>query len=76
MKTITKETLVSTLTLEQLQQAIAMQNQAPQPFKKFIGIDELSGMIGYKKSTIYSLVHKRIIPHYKRGKRLFSAFLR
>ncbi|MDR0438119.1 MAG: helix-turn-helix domain-containing protein [Bacteroidales bacterium] len=71
MKNLAKDTLVSSLTIEQLQQALAEQNPATQTIKKFIGIDELSEMIGYKKSTIYSLVHKRLISYYKRGKKLF-----
>jgi excisionase family DNA binding protein len=71
MKVLLKDTLVSALTVEQLQEAIAMQNQPIKIEKKMIGIEELSEMIGYKKSTIYSFVHKRLIPFYKKGKKLF-----
>jgi len=67
MKNLSRDTLVSTMTLEQLQQALAMQTQTMQPV---VGIDEACEITGYKKSTIYSLVHKRIIPHFKRGKRV------
>jgi len=71
---IPKDALVSTLTLEQLQQAIAMQNQAMQPVKTektVIGVDEVCEITGYEKATIYAFTHKRQIPHYKRGKKLF-----
>ncbi|AZA75142.1 helix-turn-helix domain-containing protein [Chryseobacterium indoltheticum] len=36
-----------------------------------IGIEEVSKLIGKAKSTIYSLVQKRIIPCYKNGKKLY-----
>ena len=65
---ISKDTLVSTLTLGELQEAIAMQTQAAQPIKTVIGIDEVCEITGYEKATIYSKTHKRTIPFYKRGK--------
>ncbi len=37
----------------------------PQVAPKFINIDKVSTMSGYKKSTIYKLVSERKIPHYK-----------
>ena len=42
--------------------------------KKVIGINEVCEMTGYKKPTIYALVHKRQIPFFKpphKGKKLF-----
>lgn len=34
------------------------------------GIELAETVTGYKRPTIYDLVHKRLIPHSKRGKRL------
>lgn len=39
--------------------------------KEVLNIDELSDFIGQKKSYIYSMTSRRMIPHYKRGKRLY-----
>lgn len=39
--------------------------------KKYFDIEELSALINRTKPSIYSLVHKRKIPHIKRGKRLY-----
>lgn len=39
--------------------------------KKYVDLDELSNLINRTKPSIYSLVHKRKIPHIKRGKRLY-----
>jgi excisionase family DNA binding protein len=36
--------------------------------KEFIGIDELSQYLGIKKSSLYSMVEKKEIPHYKIGR--------
>lgn len=36
-----------------------------------IGIDEACKLIGKAKSTVYTLVRKRIIPSYKNGKQLY-----
>lgn len=36
-----------------------------------IGIDEVCILTGKVKSTIYSLVYKRSIPCYKKGKKLY-----
>ncbi len=36
--------------------------------KEFMPVDELSQYLGIKKSSLYSLVEKREIPHYKIGR--------
>jgi len=64
---------VSALTLAELQEAIAMQNQAtqsPKIEKTVLGTNEVCDITGYKKATIYAFTHKRLIPFYKKGKRL------
>ena len=37
----------------------------------FLNIDEVSLLIGYKKSSIYGLVKKNKIPYHKKGKLFF-----
>jgi len=37
---------------------------------EFLSIDETAKLINLKKSTIYGLVHKNDIPHFKNGKKL------
>lgn len=38
---------------------------------KFLTIDELANLIGYKKTSIYGLVQKNKIPYHKKGKLFF-----
>lgn len=38
---------------------------------EFIGIDEACELLGKARATVYSLVSKRAVPSYKRGKRLY-----
>lgn len=38
---------------------------------KYLTIEELSDLIGYKKTSIYGLVQKRKIPYHKKGKLFF-----
>lgn len=47
------------------------QNVFKTNIKKFVDVNELSNLINRSKPSIYSLVHKRKIPHIKRGKRLY-----
>ncbi len=44
-----------------------------QPTSKrvLLGIDEVCRITGKAKPTIYALVQKRLLPSYKRGKRLY-----
>ncbi len=50
---------------------------ANQPLKQTTEADEIGGVdlaveiTGKARSTIYDLVHKRLIPHSKRGKQLY-----
>ena len=39
--------------------------------KPFLNIDELCEYTGLKKNSVYSLVHLKKIPYYKRTKHLF-----
>ncbi len=39
--------------------------------EKFLTIEELSDLIGYKKTSIYGLVQKDKIPYHKKGKLFF-----
>lgn len=38
---------------------------------RFLNIDEVSILIGYKKSSVYGLVKKKNIPYHKKGKLYF-----
>lgn len=42
-----------------------------QPKRVLMGVNEVCQITGKAKATIYALVQKRIIPSYKRGKRLY-----
>lgn len=57
--------------LEHIQNAISrIEKKSAADEQKFLNIDQVSEFIGLSKFTIYGLTHKRIIPHYKNGKRL------
>ena len=58
--------------LEHIQNAISkIEKKSAADEKKFLNLDQVSDFIGLSKSTVYGLTHKRIIPHYKNGKRLY-----
>lgn len=38
---------------------------------KYLNIDELGDLIGYKKTSIYGLVQRNKIPYHKKGKLFF-----
>ena len=42
-----------------------------EPVKSIMNTDEVADFVGISKSTIYGLTHNGLIPHYKRGKRLY-----
>jgi len=42
-----------------------------EPEKEILSVDEAADFLGISKQTIYQHVHKRKIPHSKRGRRLF-----
>jgi excisionase family DNA binding protein len=37
----------------------------------YIGIEEASTLVSLSKNTVYGMVSRREIPHYKRGKKLY-----
>jgi len=43
---------------------------------EYIGVEETANLLGYKKSYLYQLIHRNLIPHYKPGgkKILFDKF--
>ncbi len=43
---------------------------------EYIGVEETAKLLGFKKSYLYQLIHKNLIPHYKpNGKKvLFDKF--
>ena len=51
--------------------AEAMAGKVPQSEPDFISIDQAAELVNLSKHTIYSMVNKREIPYYKRGKRLY-----
>ena len=58
--------------LEHIQNAISLiEKKSAADEQKFLNIDQVSDFIGLSKSSVYGLTHKRIIPHYKNGKRLY-----
>jgi len=55
----------------EIKQYISQQRKSPQNKESPIGIEEACKVIGKARSTIYTLVQKRIIPCYKIGKKLY-----
>lgn len=51
--------------------AQAMAGKVPNSEPDFISIDQAAELVNLSKHTIYSMVNKREIPYYKRGKRLY-----
>lgn len=41
---------------------------------RIIFIDEVASLTGLKKSTIYQKTCKNLIPHWRRGKRLYFSY--
>jgi excisionase family DNA binding protein len=37
----------------------------------YMGIEEASALVSLSKNTVYGMVSRREIPHYKRGKKLY-----
>lgn len=51
-----------------VQEEVARQSPQQEPKEtppKFLGVDGVSKMTGYKKNTIYKMVNERKIPYYK-----------
>jgi len=64
---VTEENL--TLLAEQILKAINDGKKLGED--KYLTIEELVELIGYKKTSIYGLVQKRKIPYHKKGKLFF-----
>lgn len=74
---------MNTMTFEQVPSAIAELNRKVDHLTSLLGaknlsedndtilIDEAAEMLSKSKATIYGLTHRRAIPHYKNGARLF-----
>ncbi len=57
--------------LGDLKKIMAVRNTPLPDKERPIGIDQASMILGKAKSTIYTLVQKRMIPCYKAGKKLY-----
>lgn len=68
-KNIHDDTLLVYLTVNQIKEIIGSVFIQLSTFSinqpEIIGIDELVKLTGYKKATIYKLIHERKIPFYK-----------
>ena len=38
---------------------------------EFLNIEQVASFVGLSKDTIYGLTHKKLIPHFKTGKKLY-----
>ncbi len=47
-----------------------LDQQASVPEPQFLGVKEVSLLLGLEESTVYGLTSQRKIPHYKPGKKL------
>ena len=61
------------LSEEQLERKIReiVKECSPLPEKEILNIQEASNLTGYAVQTLYYKIHKRQIPHIKRGSRVF-----
>lgn len=68
---ITDNTLIATLTVEQLKKIVAplramvIPTSVQSSDKEIMNLEEVVRLTDYSKSTIYKLVHQRKIPFYK-----------
>jgi excisionase family DNA binding protein len=56
-------------TIEKVIQEFQLQTSEPQ--KEILNVSEAAEFLGLAKPTIYSLTSKGVIPHFKRGKKLY-----
>jgi excisionase family DNA binding protein len=56
-------------TLEKVIQEFQLQTSEPQ--KEILNVSEAAEFLDLAKPTIYSLTSKGVIPHFKRGKKLY-----
>lgn len=57
--------------INEIKSFISRQREPPKGKNLPVGIDEACQIVGKAKSTIYTLVQKRLIPCYKVGKKLY-----
>ena len=48
-----------------------MNKESSSNIDEFLTLEEVADLIGYKQNSIYGLVKKNKIPHYKKGKLFF-----
>lgn len=57
--------------LNSIEKAIEKLNAVSNDEQEFMNLEQVSSFIGLAKPTVYGLTHKRKIPHFKAGKRLY-----
>lgn len=57
--------------LNNIEKAIEKLNATSNEVDDFMNVQQVASFIGLSKPTIYGLTHKRKIPHFKAGKRLY-----
>ena len=74
MKRLEIENMTKDELIELIQIAIKseLQVSTTKPQKEWLSIKEAAEYINYEEKSIYGLVRKRQIPHYKRGRLLFK----
>mgnify|MGYP000990218339 FL=1 len=66
---ITKEDLEQ-FALDIVQKALNAQSPLTAPAKTILTMPEASELTGLARQTLYAMTSQRIIPHFKRGKRV------
>src|SRR6478609_7930261 len=51
--------------------ASATSDVSPSRNDEFMNIEQVANFVGLSKDTIYGLTHKKLIPHFKTGKKLY-----
>ncbi|RDV15478.1 DNA-binding protein [Pontibacter diazotrophicus] len=58
------------LVLSCVQKALSLALLNPKPEEGFLNLKQAASFLQIPESTLYGYTSKRLIPHYKRGKRL------
>lgn len=66
---VTKEDLEH-FAMEIVQKALNAQRQPNTPAKDILNISEAGELTNLAKQTLYAMTSQRLIPHFKRGKRV------
>ncbi|MFN3405929.1 MAG: helix-turn-helix domain-containing protein [Cytophagaceae bacterium] len=61
-------TLLIRETIKNCLMDLKLQDRLPE--KEILGVAELASLLQLSNSTIYAMVNKRLIPYYKKGKKL------